>query len=146
MAKQIGNLLDRFLSKISITDTCWVWQGSLNNKGYGKIQALISGVWKASYAHRVAWFLATGEWPKDNVLHKCDNPPCVRFDHLFVGTQTDNMQDAKAKGRLQREPVLECKRGHTLSGDNLYENAGKKHCMECRRSWKREARLSGRIR
>lgn len=142
MAKQVGSLLERFLSKVKITDSCWTWQGSLNNKGYGKIQTLIAGVWKVSYAHRVAWFLGTGKWPDAKVLHKCDNPPCVRFDHLFLGSQKDNMQDAKSKGRLGRT-VEFCKRGHSLTGDNLYENAGKKHCKECRRVWKRKARLVG---
>jgi len=52
----------------------------------------------------MAWFLAHGEEPPSDrdLCHRCDNRRCVRPDHLFVGTRLDNMQDAAAKGRVQR--------------------------------------------
>jgi hypothetical protein len=51
-------------------------------------------------AHRVAWTLAVGPIPDGlNVLHRCDNPPCVRSSHLFLGSQTENRADCVAKGR-----------------------------------------------
>lgn len=60
----------------------------------------VSGVFKTLLAHRYAWFLAYGRWPKDKLLHHCDNPPCCEVTHLFEGTDADNMLDAKRKGRI----------------------------------------------
>jgi HNH endonuclease len=55
---------------------------------------------KTRLAHRVAWMLANGEIPDGLcVLHRCDNPPCVNVDHLFLGTHADNVADKMAKGR-----------------------------------------------
>lgn len=73
---------------------CHEWTASLS-RGYGQFSFLGTMV----KSHRVAWFLATGEWPELSVLHRCDNPPCVRFEHLFLGTQADNMHDMHNKGR-----------------------------------------------
>lgn len=52
-------------------------------------------------AHRLSWTIANGPIPDGvQVLHHCDNPPCVRPDHLFLGTIGDNIRDAAAKGRM----------------------------------------------
>lgn len=78
---------------------CWLWIGSQDKDGYG--QADID--WIKKRAHRVAWFLETGVMPDGIcVLHHCDTPPCVRFDHLFLGTNGTNMNDRDAKGRQAR--------------------------------------------
>ncbi len=72
-----------------------MWTGAqFQNSGYGQIQ--YQG--RPHLAHRIAWFLTNG-WPEQNVLHHCDVKLCVRPDHLFSGTLSDNMQDAIAKGR-----------------------------------------------
>lgn len=76
---------------------CHVWTGSRGRHGYGNI-----GIGdKTQLAHRVAWFLATGQWPTQQVLHACDGGPigCVRFAHLFEGTPADNATDRVMKGR-----------------------------------------------
>ena len=75
-------------------DACWLWIAA-KQKRYGVINIDRELV----RSHRVAWFLATGEWPQKQVLHTCDNPPCVRFRHLFEGTQKENMEDMSRKGR-----------------------------------------------
>ena len=90
---------ERFLAKIDRTGECWIWVGARNQHGYGVFY--INGA--DHRAHRVSWFLHYGEWPASPVLHTCDTPPCVRPDHLFLGTQADNMRDASAKGRSRNQ-------------------------------------------
>lgn len=78
---------------------CHIWEGKPNNQGYGQ-------TWKNGYrrgAHCVAWEEAHGPIPDGlHVLHRCDQPPCIREDHLFLGTHADNMTDKVAKGRQAR--------------------------------------------
>lgn len=76
---------------------CWVWTGSRSSRGYG--HAYVDRV--GFRAHRLAFILSGGEVGEGTeVCHACDNPPCVRPDHLWIGTHTDNMRDAASKGRL----------------------------------------------
>ena len=91
------SLEERFWSKVERSEGCWVWTRATFPTGYGKFRS-----WggRTEYAHRVAWVLAHGAIPKNGyVLHRCDNPPCVRPDHLFLGTAEDNMHDMIVKGR-----------------------------------------------
>lgn len=81
---------------------CWVWQGSRCRGGYAQIER--DG--KRILVHRYAYILTHGAVPDGlDVLHKCDNPPCVRPRHLFAGTHQDNMDDMVAKGRSRRHKV-----------------------------------------
>lgn len=76
---------------------CWTFQGVKNGQGYGTIW---SGDNRRQLAHRVAYRGAVGPIPPGMcVLHTCDNPSCVRPDHLRLGTKYDNNHDAIAKGR-----------------------------------------------
>jgi hypothetical protein len=87
---------ERFWSKVSKSETCWTWTAKKRPGGYG----LFSLGGKMLQAHRVSWTFENGEIPDGmDVCHKCDNPSCVRPDHLFLGTHTDNMHDMIAKGR-----------------------------------------------
>lgn len=91
---------NRFWAKVDKTDSCWLWTGAKRSNGYG------SFVWHEgdqrvnSRSHRYSWKLHYGEIPEGMyVCHHCDTPACVRPDHLFLGTNQDNMDDMMAKGR-----------------------------------------------
>lgn len=93
---------ERFWEKVKKTPSCWLWTGAHKDGRwpYGVLGGGASRVPKL--AHRVSWELHHGPIPDGmNVLHKCDNPPCVRPDHLFLGTLSDNTQDMVAKGRAK---------------------------------------------
>ena len=79
---------------------CWVWTASLRNKGYGAFVYCRNGEVVQGRAHRFSWELHFGPIPTDMcVLHRCDNPSCVRPSHLFLGTKRDNNIDMVSKGR-----------------------------------------------
>lgn len=86
---------DRFWAFVNKTDSCWLWTGASNPQGYG----LFSLNGKLITAASFSYFLAQNEWPKPECLHDCDNPPCVRPDHLHAGTRQQNMIE-----RFERRP------------------------------------------
>ncbi len=94
-------LTERFEQKyIPVTETgCWLWIASYSTKGYGRIGFL----GRSEKAHRISWMIAYGPVPEDkHVLHKCDTRCCVNPDHLFLGTNLDNIKDRDSKGRTAR--------------------------------------------
>ncbi len=103
----------RFWDKVQKSEGCWEWAGTIHGWGYGEL--CIN--YKKWAAHRFSWVLHNGVIPEGMcVLHRCDNPKCVRPDHLFLGTLKDNTRDMIAKGRnrngttkLTEESVLEIK-------------------------------------
>lgn len=94
-------ITQRFWEKVRVEkpDQCWEWVASRCTFGYGHMK--VDGRYRD--AHVVSWFIHTGKWPTQQVLHSCDNPKCVNFGHLFEGTQLDNVRDCIGKGRDTRE-------------------------------------------
>lgn len=91
----------RFWKRVVKTNTCWLWTGTkANDHGYGTSKHF----GKRTLAHRVSWYYFYGVNPPSSlfVCHHCDNPSCVRPDHLFLGTPKNNTRDAISKGRIDR--------------------------------------------
>jgi HNH endonuclease len=133
MGKALGalrrweNRVRRFWAKVGRSgDGCWPWLGTQTSAGYGRV--MVFG--RRMYAHRFALQLALGRQlgAGELVCHRCDNPKCVRPDHLFVGSQTDNMRDASDKGRCRPwgRQRTHCKRGHELP-----HGPGVRRCVRC---------------
>lgn len=107
--------MERFWSKVNKTDDCWEWTGYLSSKGYGSIY--VNG--KQMKAHRYSAQLAGMNITDMFVCHHCDNPRCVRPEHLFVGTNQDNVDDRMRKGRQVNAKYYHSKR--VLTNDQARE-------------------------
>lgn len=119
-------------------DGCWLWLGSLV-RGYGDFwpEAQRKAPRRAK-AHRFSWILANGPIPDGlQVCHHCDTPACVRPDHLFLGTVSDNLKDCVAKGRHRyyvAPPKVACPQGHLYEPGNLVRRSdGSRRCRRCNR-------------
>lgn len=107
----------RFWVKVNKTDTCWLWTACLFTCGYGAF-----GLGGKQYpSHRIAYMFTYGEIPDGlKVCHACDVRNCVRPDHLWLGTQKDNIQDCIAKGRWHNMPGSHMKPGVHQRGEDVY--------------------------
>lgn len=102
MSRKTCPAVERFWEKVSIVegDGCWEWKAARYSNGYGAFSWPVVDRRERALAHRASYELTYGTIPPGMlVCHHCDNPPCVRPDHLFLGTNSDNMRDASVKGR-----------------------------------------------
>lgn len=132
-----GTPLERFERKVDKNGPiiyphlgpCEVWTALRSRAGYGKFK-----FGKEQLATRSAWILYVGPIPDGmNLLHKCDNPPCVRIDHLFLGTIADNSKDMVSKGRHAGQLRTHCPKGHPYDEANTYVHPrrGTRACKQC---------------
>ena len=128
--------MDRFWAKVNKTENCWEWTASKLPGGNG----IFKFNKKTDLVHRLSYELAFGNFdPTLCVLHKCDNPGCVKPDHLFLGTHQDNMTDKKKKGRCRNHNQFKshCVRGHEFTIENTVMYRGWRRCRECDRTRQR---------
>jgi hypothetical protein len=130
--RRIQTMEARFWAKVQKTSDCWLWTGG-KSSGYGVLTKPKNA--GKVYAHRYSYELHFGPFdPTLLVCHTCDNPFCVRPDHLFLGDQTANMRDMTSKGR-GKSGMTQCSRGHDFSPDNTGLNpGGQRFCRTCRRA------------
>lgn len=122
----LSKLEQRFWSKVQKTDSCWNWLGGKNTRGYGHIEVN----YKKISAYRLSYQLIKGKIPENKEIdHLCRNHACVNPDHLEAVTHKENVR----RGDVSKYNSIKthCPQGHPYSGDNLYNNNGRRHCKTC---------------
>lgn len=125
--RPIKEYLEKRIRK-EVQSDCWIWLLAKDKNGYG-----VAHKGRKNFrAHRVSYEAFIGYVPPHlYVLHRCDNPPCVNPDHLFLGTNQDNMDDMVLKGRKPRK--THCPQGPPyVSGNICYETDGSRKCKKCK--------------
>lgn len=142
LASTAAAVRPRFMSYIEpppYGNACWLWTGALQSERYGCLAVREGGRRMSIRAHRIAWELFRGPIPAGlNVLHACDQPRCANPEHLFLGTQADNIRDCVMKGRNRgRPPKTHCSKGHELTSANTPPRPGAgRRCITCERMWR----------
>lgn len=137
--RSVAEAVRRFWNLVDITGDCWVWIGGRDRRGYGVYapQGRSTFMRAPRYSMMITMLqpIPDGMW----VLHHCDNRPCVRPDHLYLGTQVENVRDMVARGRSKsvRARGTSCIHGHEFTPENTYTYAsvrrrfGVRQCRTC---------------
>lgn len=155
-----------FYAKINKSpDGCWEWSGSLQTRGnprrgggrrmgYGQFGVRYADKNKKKgtlLAHRLMWILIHGEADDSMVIcHHCDNPKCVRPDHLYMASQSQNVRDSVGRGRHAMANRTHCPSGHEYSAENTLRektSAGyvERKCRQCHNDRQRRYRQSKKV-
>ena len=138
-------LLARIASKIEVTETCWLWTGSLNRNGYGRVRH--PDTQRDVVAHRLVYEAARGPIPTGLQLdHLCRVRRCVNPAHLEPVTQRENLLRGETITAASAAATV-CPAGHPYRGDNLYINPkGHRFCRTCHRERMAASRARRRVR
>lgn len=103
-------IAERLLAHREISESgCWLWKARKDKHGYGKLFVNHKGKRTELFVHRLSLALSSDFDIADRAtqaLHKCDNPQCFNPEHLFAGTQADNLRDCADKGRKATLPII----------------------------------------
>ena len=130
--------LDRFNAKIEETETCWLWTGAIQSRGYGSF-----GIDGTTYlAHRVAYWLWRGHIDDGlTINHLCGVKRCVNPQHLEAVTQAENNAHARATGlapyptqAARNAAKTSCANGHPFTPENTYHGPSGRRCRTCKRA------------
>jgi hypothetical protein len=117
-SKAMQKYIEDRSTKCPMSD-CWIWLRQVDKHGYGQFRKTSKSKW--SKTHRVSIHAFKGIDPIGKcVLHICDVPSCVNPDHLYLGTQKENVRDMQQRGRSNYKgvPKTHCKYGHELTPEN----------------------------
>jgi hypothetical protein len=156
MAKHMP-LIERFFQKVDKSGSvdfpgCWIWTGGKTSKNYGSFKYYQDR--SAIGAHVSSHLFHIGEVPNGmRVCHRCDNPPCVNPEHLFLGSNSDNMKDMVAKDRhgSSSRKQTHCRKGHSFEEFGVHERKwgdgrADRICKECQRDKALKKRYSSETR
>lgn len=141
--KASERLKERFWKKVVKLDQCWIWHTRPKKYGFFSLNGKVMNASRASYLLNIGPIIPE----KLDVCHKCNNKACVRPDHLYLGTRSQNMKDANKDGlldnwKLKRRTKQFCKQDHNYKDNVKARKNGQLYCSECSRIAVRRYRAS----